>query len=91
MKHTEGRKIFLGDMQLVADRLMEQWDYSSFDELMQDAVLALKREKDFIDKQLKAKIEKSLNDPRPPIPAEQVFRNLERFVRQQEKKHKAKV
>jgi antitoxin ParD1/3/4 len=73
--------IDLGDMQQSFDARLASGAYRSADELVQEALRALEREDEepyFDDDFLREKVEEALADPRPDIPAEEVFERLER-------------
>jgi antitoxin ParD1/3/4 len=73
--------IDLGDMQQSFDARLASGAYRSADELVQEALRALEREDEepyFDDDFLREKVEEALADPRPDIPAEDVFERLER-------------
>jgi antitoxin ParD1/3/4 len=50
--------------------------YASASEVMRAALRALDREEAAMTAWLQAKVDEALNDPRPSIPAEQVFAEL---------------
>jgi len=53
--------------------------YASTSEVMRAALRALDREEHVLDQVADAKIREALEDPRPAIPAEEVFDRLERL------------
>lgn len=73
--------IDLGEMQDSFEARLASGAYGSADELMREALRALDREEQephFDDDFLREKVEEALADPRPDIPAEEVFARLER-------------
>ncbi len=77
----------LGEMRDFADSLVKSGRYGSLEDVVQDAMLALAEaiqdherwENDPATIEwMRAKVKESLDDPRPDIPAEEVFAKLER-------------
>ncbi len=66
----------LGPQRHVVDERLASGNYATADEVIQAALQALEREETEHDAWLVALAEKSLADPRPSIPAEDVFRSL---------------
>lgn len=58
---------------------VEAGSYASTSEVMRAALRALDREEHVLDQVADAKIREALEDPRPAIPAEEVFDRLERL------------
>jgi len=61
--------------QLVEDRV-KTGSYTSADEVIRAGLLALEREEACLNEWLTQQAEESLADPRPSVPAAQVFREL---------------
>ncbi|MBV9571303.1 MAG: type II toxin-antitoxin system ParD family antitoxin [Alphaproteobacteria bacterium] len=70
--------VTLGDLKERVDSRVRSGSYASASEVLRAAVRALDREDDAIRSVLREEIDRSLNDPRPSIPAEQVFSTLRR-------------
>lgn len=58
---------------------VEAGSYASTSEVMRAALRALDREEHVLDQVADVKIREALEDPRPAIPAEEVFGRLERL------------
>jgi antitoxin ParD1/3/4 len=70
--------VTLGDLKARVDARVRSGSYASASEVLRAAVRALDREDEAIGNALREEIDRSLNDPRPSIPAEQVFSKLRR-------------
>ena len=70
--------IDLGDMADHARQHLASGEYESMDEVIQDAVRALDRERAAFDEMLRRKVQEALDDPRPPIPIDEAFAELRR-------------
>jgi antitoxin ParD1/3/4 len=68
--------VTLGALKPFVDRQVEGGHYASASEVVRAGLRALEREQSHLDDWMRAKIEESLNDPRPSIPAETVFAKL---------------
>jgi antitoxin ParD1/3/4 len=68
--------VTLGDMQDRVSARVKSGAYASTSEVLRAAVRALDREDDAIGEWLRQRIAQSLDDPRPDIPARDVFRDL---------------
>lgn len=66
--------VTLEDMLESAEARVRSGAYSSLSEVVQEGLRALDRE----DEWLREAVRESLDDPRPSIPAEEVFAGLER-------------
>jgi len=76
MRTSKPISVSLGKQQQVLDSLLASGDFDSASEALRAGLRALQRERDAIDQVLKARIRESLDDPRPSIPADEVFANL---------------
>lgn len=76
MRTSKPISVSLGKQQHVLDALLASGDFDSASEALRAGLRALQRERDAIDEVLKARIRESLDDPRPSIPADEVFANL---------------
>ncbi|WP_244548237.1 type II toxin-antitoxin system ParD family antitoxin [Bosea vaviloviae] len=74
--------VTLGEMQAKVEARVESGAYASASEVLRAGLRALEREEREFDAILKAKVEEALADPRPSIPAAQVFEELEEYHRQ---------
>ena len=70
--------IELGELSPRLRAKLDSGEYASLSELVRDGLEALDREEEAFDDYLREKVEEALSDPRPSIPAEEVFARLER-------------
>lgn len=87
MSESKTITIDLGEMQDSLDARMASGAYKSADEVVREALRALDREEqapELDNDFLRRKVEESLADPRPSVPAKKVFERLER-------KHQARM
>ena len=75
--------VTLGDLQERVDTRVKSGTYASASEVLRAAVRALDREEGAINDWLRRRVEKSLADPRPDIPAETVFKRLRKHPSRQ--------
>jgi antitoxin ParD1/3/4 len=68
--------VTLGDLQARVEERVESGAYASASEVMRAAVRALDREEAAIDSWLRQRVDEALADPRPSIPATEVFKRL---------------
>jgi antitoxin ParD1/3/4 len=68
--------ITLGDLDRNVRERVKSGAYSSASEVLRAAVRALDREEAAIDQWLQQQVEEAFADPRPNIPAREVFRRL---------------
>lgn len=68
--------VTLGNLQERVEARVKSGRYASASEVLRAALRALDREETAIDNWLRRQIEESLADPRPSIPAAEVFREL---------------
>ncbi len=66
----------LGPLKQIVDERLESGSYASADEVVRAGLLALEREEKTRDEWLVKLAEEALADPRPSVPAKQVFRDL---------------
>jgi antitoxin ParD1/3/4 len=76
--------VMLDDMLDRAEARVRSGDYASLSEVVQAGLRALDRE----DEWLRDAIQESLDDPRPSIPAEEVFAELRAYHAEQVKADK---
>jgi len=68
--------VTLGDLQERVETRVKSGAYASASEVMRAALRALDREEAALDDLLRQRIEESLADPRPDVPAREVFQRL---------------
>jgi antitoxin ParD1/3/4 len=68
--------VTLGNLKQFVDGQVAGGRYASASEVVRAGLRALEREQTHLDDWMRAKIEESLNDPRPSLPAETVFAKL---------------
>lgn len=68
--------ITLGDLHQNVEARVKTGAYASASEVLRAAVRALDREEAAVTDWLRQKVDESLNDPRPSVPAETVFARL---------------
>jgi antitoxin ParD1/3/4 len=78
MRTTKPITVTLGELQERVEARVKSGAYSSASEVVRAGLRALDREEEALDDLLRAKIKESLDDPRPSIPADEVFDRLER-------------
>jgi antitoxin ParD1/3/4 len=76
MTQEKSITVTLGDEQVEVDRLVASGDFKSPSQVVRAGIKALLRERDEADNALRQMIRQSLDDPRPSIPARQVFEDL---------------
>jgi antitoxin ParD1/3/4 len=76
MRTSKSITLTLGKQQQVLDSMVESGDFDSHSEAVRAAVRALVREREAVTEIWRAKILEALDDPRPDIPAEDVFTEL---------------
>lgn len=78
MRTSRPITVTLGAQQRSLEARLSSGDYSSASEVMRAALRALDREDKAFDELLRRKVQEALDDPRPSIPAEEVFAELRR-------------
>ena len=68
--------VTLGDLHVRVETRVKAGTYASASEVLRAAVRALDREEAAILDWLRQRVDESLNDPRPNIPAREVFSHL---------------
>jgi antitoxin ParD1/3/4 len=68
--------VTLGDLQKRVEARVKSGAYASASEVMRAAVRALDREEAALDDWLRQRVDESLADPRPSVPASKVFKRL---------------
>jgi len=68
--------VTLGDLHEHVESRVKSGSYASASEVMRAAVRALDREEAAVNDWLRQRVASSLDDPRPSVPAETVFKRL---------------
>lgn len=76
MRTTKPITVTLGELQDRVDARVKSGAYTSASEVIRAGLRALDREEEAIDEIWRRKIQEAYDDPRPSIPAEEVFRDL---------------
>lgn len=81
---TKGRRsartltVSLGPQQALVDRRLASGAYASASEVVRAGLRALEREEAVLDEETRRMVQEALDDPRPPVPMEEVFDRIER-------------
>jgi antitoxin ParD1/3/4 len=76
MRTGKSITLTLGKQQQVLDSMVESGDYESASEAVRAALRALEREREALNEIWRSKIQEALDDPRPSLPAAEVFASL---------------
>ena len=76
MRSSKPITVTLGKQQASLDAWLESGEYESASEVVRAGLRALDREKAALNEMMRRKIQEALDDPRPDIPAEEVFATL---------------
>ncbi|HLH87749.1 MAG TPA: type II toxin-antitoxin system ParD family antitoxin [Xanthobacteraceae bacterium] len=76
MRSSKPITITLGPQQASLDARLKSGEYASASEVIRTALRALDRQDAALDEYLRANVQASLNDPRPSVPAADVFKRL---------------
>jgi antitoxin ParD1/3/4 len=76
MRASKPITVTLGKQQASLEAHLASGNYESASEVLRAGLRALDREQKALDDLMRAKIQQALDDPRPAIPAEDVFRKL---------------
>ncbi|RWN46987.1 MAG: type II toxin-antitoxin system ParD family antitoxin [Mesorhizobium sp.] len=76
MRTSKPITVTLGRQQSGVDARLASGAYDSASEVMRAALRALDREEQTIAAIMRAKVQEALDDPRPDIPAEEIFKAL---------------
>ena len=68
--------VTLGDLQGRVDARVRSGSYASASEVLRAALRALDREETALDDWMRRRIDEALADPRPNVPAREVFKRL---------------
>lgn len=85
MRTNKSITLTLGKQQQVLDSMVDSGDYDSASEAVRAALRALERERQALNEVWRVKIQEALDDPRPSVPADEVFAELREFHAQQVK------
>jgi antitoxin ParD1/3/4 len=78
MRTTKPITVTLGEMQERVEARVQSGAYSSASEVIRAGLRALDREEQALDEIWRKKIQEAYDDPRPSIPAAEVFEDLRR-------------
>jgi len=76
MRTTRPISVTLGNLEQSVTRRVNSGAYASASEVVRAGLRALEREEAVLDEIMKAKIQEALDDPRPDVPADEVFARL---------------
>lgn len=76
MRTSRPITVTLGEQQKSLDARLNSGAYSSASEVLRAALRALDREEAALDEILRRRVREALDDPRPSVPAEDVFARL---------------
>lgn len=76
MRTSKPVSVTLGELQERVDARVRSGDYASVSEVIRAGLRALDREEAAIETVLRRKVQEALEDPRPSLPADQVFAEL---------------
>jgi antitoxin ParD1/3/4 len=76
MRASKPITVTLGKQQASLDAHLASGNYDSASEVLRAGLRALDREQRALDDLMRAKIQEALDDPRPDIPADDVFAEL---------------
>jgi antitoxin ParD1/3/4 len=78
MRASRPITVTLGELQERVDDRVRSGAYSSASEVVRAGLRALEREEQALDELWRRRIQEAYDDPRPDIPADEVFENLRR-------------
>ena len=76
MRASKPVTVTLGELQEGVDARVRSGRYASVSEVLRAGLRALDREEAALDAVLRQKVQEALDDPRPAIPADEVFAKL---------------
>ncbi|MDF2997376.1 MAG: addiction module antidote protein [Xanthobacteraceae bacterium] len=79
MRTSRPITVTLGELQRSLDARLTSGAYSSASEVLRAALRALDREEAALDEILRERVREALEDPRPSLPAEDVFARLRAY------------
>ncbi len=83
--------VTLGDLQKHVDARVESGAYASTSEVLRAAIRALDREESAVNDWLRQRVDEAFADPRPNVPAGEVFKRLRAHHAQQVKAERNEV
>jgi len=83
MRTNKPITVSLGKQQTTLDALLASGEFDSASEAVRAGLRALEREREVVEEVMRAKIREALDDPRPSIPAKQVFADLRAYHEEQ--------
>lgn len=91
MRVSKPITVTLGRQQASLEAHLASGNYESASEVLRAGLRALDREQKALDELMRAKIQQALDDPRPAIPAEDVFRKLHKRMSERVEAEKRKA
>lgn len=76
MRSSKPITVTLGKQQAILDKSLASGDYESASEVVRAGLRALDRERQAFADHMRQRIQESLDDPRPDVPAAEVFARL---------------
>lgn len=76
MRTSKPISVTLGSQQVSLERRLKSGQYDNASEVLRHALRALDREESLLDEVLREKVKASMADPRPDVPAADVFKRL---------------
>ncbi len=78
MRASKPITVTLGELHERVEARVNSGEYASASEVVRAGLRALDREEEVLNEYLREKIREAYDDPRPSVPAEEVFERLER-------------
>jgi antitoxin ParD1/3/4 len=78
MRSSKPITVTVGDLQAGIEKRVASGAYASASEVVRAGLRALDREEAALDEMMRRKIQEAYDDPRPSVPASEVFDELER-------------
>ena len=76
MRTSKPISVTLGPQQASLERRLQSGQYNNASEVLRQALRALDREEAVLDEALRERVKASMADPRPSVPADEVFKRL---------------
>jgi antitoxin ParD1/3/4 len=76
MRSSKPISVTLGPQQASLERRLKSGQYDNASEVLRQALRALDREEAVLDEALREKVRAAIADPRPSVPADDVFKRL---------------
>jgi antitoxin ParD1/3/4 len=89
MRTSKPITVTLGKQQASLDKRLKRGEFSSASEVVRAALRALDREEEALNEVFRQKIQEALDDPRPDIPMDEVFDEIEALHAERMKTYKA--